>query len=187
MQYKANWCNMDNLYADALLEWANHRNHSHWGEFWYEGLNSSVTKTDVHVPGELQVFASKIIFPSWQNWEQAARFKHFSWIAMLENLTGEQWGKMNAFITMTKKWQLLVCLLSIGKETLKISKFLVHFLAFVSPSEKLALLAQGCPSGFAHYMEEFSLFCLVAFSDKDNLALWKKYSKIKPKEQIFLS
>lgn len=74
------------------LEWANHRNHSHRGEFWNEGFNTSVTKTDVCVPGELQVFASKIIFPSWQNQEQAARLKHFSDIAVLENLPGVQWG-----------------------------------------------------------------------------------------------
>lgn len=84
---------MDNLYSADLLEWANHRNHSHWGEFRYKGFNSSITKTDVGVSGELQVFASKITFPSWQNWEQAARFKHFSYTAVLDSLPGEQWGK----------------------------------------------------------------------------------------------
>lgn len=92
MQYKVNWCNMYNLYSAALLEWANHRNHSHWGEFLDGGFNSSITKIDVFVPGELQVFTSKTVFPSRQTWEQAARFKHFSHIAMLGNLPGEQWG-----------------------------------------------------------------------------------------------
>lgn len=67
MQYKANRCNMDNLYSAALLEQANHRNHSHWEGFQYEEFNSSITETDVRVPGELQVFALKIIFPSGQN------------------------------------------------------------------------------------------------------------------------
>lgn len=98
-------------------------------------------------------------------------------------------GEMNAFITMTRKWQLLVCLLSIGKETLKISKFLVHFLAFVSWSENRHCWHKAVPLDLLIILEEFSLFCLVAFSDKDNLALWKKKknSKIKPKEQIFFS
>lgn len=96
-------------------------------------------------------------------------------------------GEMNAFITMTKKWQLLVCLLSVGKETLKISKFLVHFLAFVSWSENRHCSHKAVPLDLLIILEELSLFCLVAFSDKDNLALWKKYSKIKPKEQIFFS
>lgn len=89
-------------------------------------------------------------------------------------------GEMNAFITMTRKWQLLVCLLSIGKETLKISKFLVHFLAFVSWSENRHCWHKAVPLDLLIILEEFSLFCLVAFSDKDNLALWKK-KKLKNK------
>lgn len=42
---------------------------------------------------------------------------------------------MSVFIAMTRKWQPLVCLLSHCRETLKVSKGLVHFSAFVSGRE----------------------------------------------------